>query len=192
MSAQSPDSTPAGPLALLGDSWWLLLLYGLFAVLFGVIALARPAAAAAGLAWAIGVLALAEGVVGLVALFGRRAVGSKGWLAFYAIASILFGLLAVLNPVATAGALLLLLAAWLIVGGVYRIVFAIRLRKQIRGEWLLVVGGLLAIALGVLFALDPLSGIVVTTLWFGAFALVYGVLQIVAALRLRRWKTKAA
>ncbi|MFT3761698.1 MAG: HdeD family acid-resistance protein [Pseudoxanthomonas sp.] len=185
MSTQPPISSP---LALLGRGWWILLVYGLFAVLFGLVALTRPVAASAGLAWAIGVLALAEGVVSLFALFDRATVVSKGWLAFYAVASIAFGLLTVFNPLATAGVLLLFLAAWLIVGGIYRIVFAIRVRKEIRGEWLIVLSGALAIVLGVLFVLNPLSGIVVTTLWIGAFALVYGIFQIVAAFRVRRLK----
>lgn len=182
-------TTPTDPLALLSRSWWILLVYGLFAVLFGVIALTQPVAAAAALAWALGILALAEGVTSLVALFDKRAAVSKGWLAFYAIASVGFGLLTILNPVATAGVLLLFLAAWLIVGGIYRIVFAIRVRKQIRGEWLIVASGALAIVVGLLFALDPLSGIVVTTLWIGACTLVYGAFQIVASWRLRKLKS---
>ena len=85
-----------------------------------------------------------------------------------------------------AGGLVLVLAAWLIVGGIFRIVFAIRVRKRARHEWLLILSGLLAVLMGVLFALYPLSGLVVTTLWIGASALIYGVLQVVAAFRLRR------
>ncbi|MNN05081.1 acid-resistance membrane protein [compost metagenome] len=94
-------------------------------------------------------------------------------------------MLAILNPLATASVLLLFLAAWLVVAGIYRIVFAIRVRKQIQGEWLLIVSGLLAVALGVMFALNPLSGLVVASLWIGALALIYGVLQIIVAFRLR-------
>ena len=111
---------------------------------------------------------------------------------FYALVSIAFGVLALLNPLATASVLLLFVAAWLVVGGIYRIVFAIRVRKHIRGEWLLVLSGLLAVVLGVLFALNPLSGLMVTSLWIGAMALVYGVLQVVVAFRLRRLGRTAA
>jgi uncharacterized membrane protein HdeD (DUF308 family) len=184
-------ATPTATLALaqLGRSWWILLVYGVFAILFGIFALTRPIAAAAALAWALGILALAEGAISLFALFDRQAVVSKGWLALYSVASIVFGLLAVANPLAAAQALLLFLAAWLIVGGAYRIAFAIRVRKEIRGEWLIALSGVLAIVLGVMFVSNPLSGLVVTKLWLGAFALVYGILQVVAAFRVRRLKS---
>lgn len=187
MSAQDRLRTP-GLLSLLGRNWWVLLLYGLVAVVFGLVAFVHPLAAAAGMAFAAGVLALAEGVVSLLALFDRGVTIPKGWLVLYALASIAFGVLAVANPAATAGALLLLLAAWLVVAGIYRIVFAIQVRKQIRGEGWIILSGILAIVLGVLFVLNPLSGVFVTTLWIGACALVYGVVQVFAAFRLRRFR----
>lgn len=170
----------------LGRHWWVLVLYGVIAVIFGVFAMLRPLAAAIGLAWACGVMALAEAVISVFALFDRQAGISKGWLVLYAIASLIFGLLAVSNPFATAGALLMLLAAWLLVSGVYRIVFAIRVRKEIEGEWLVALSGVLAIVLGVLFVLSPLAGLLVTAIWIGAASLVYGILQIVAGFKLRQ------
>lgn len=176
----------AGIFSSLGRSWWVLLLYGVLGVLFGLIAMTRPVAAAAALAWALGVMALAEGLVSLLALFDKQVAISKVWLALYAIVSIMFGLLTVFNPIKTAGLLLLFLAAWLIVAGVYRIVFAIRIRKEITGEWLIALSGFLAIVLGVLYVLNPVVGLKVTTIWIGAAALVYGVLQIIAAFKVRR------
>ena len=137
-------------------------------------------------------MAIVEGVVALAAAVGGSAPVSRGWTVFYALVSIAFGVLALLNPLATASVLLLFVAAWLVVGGIYRIVFAIRVRKHIRGEWLLIVSGLLAVVLGVLFALNPLGGLMVTSLWIGAMALVYGVLQVVVAFRLRRLGRTAA
>lgn len=173
----------------LGRSWWVLLLYGVLGVLFGLVAMTRPVAAAAALAWALGVLALAEGVVSLLALFDKQVAISKVWLGLYAVISIVFGLLTIFNPVATAGILLLFLAAWLIVAGAYRIVFAIRVRKEIEGEWLIALSGLLAILLGVLYVLNPYVGLKVTTIWIGAAALVYGIVQIIAAFKVRKLRT---
>jgi uncharacterized membrane protein HdeD (DUF308 family) len=71
----------------------------------------------------------------VIALFDNNAPISKGWLAVYALASIAFGIVAVIFPGAVAGLLLLFLASWLVVGGIYRIKFAVRVRKQIDGEW---------------------------------------------------------
>lgn len=191
MSTEKPALNPSFPglFGLLGRGWWVLLVYGLLAVVFGVLALLRPVDAASALVWAFGVLALAEGVVTLFALFGKDVLVPKGWLALYALASIAFGVVAVLFPLVVASVVLLFVAAWLIVGGVYRIVFAIRVRKQIQGEWLIVVSGVLGIALGVLFAINPVAGVAVTTLWIGVLALFYGVFQIVAAFRLRKFRS---
>ena len=169
-----------------GRSWWVPVLYGVIGILFGLVALAKPFQAALAMAWAFGVMALAEGITSVVALFAKDVAVSKGWLALYALASIVFGLLAVANPAATAGALILLLAAWLIVGGVFRIVFAIRVRKEIQGEWLIALSGVLAIVLGLLFIGSPGLGLFATTVWVGAAALVYGAIQVVAGFKLRK------
>ena len=184
---QTQGGSP-GVIGLIGRCWWMLLLYGALAVVFGIVAIVVPLQAAAALTWALGVLAVAEGAVSGLALLDRQMAVSKALLAFYAVVSIAFGALAIINPLATASVLLLLLAAWLIVAGLHRIVLAIRVRREIQGEWLIVLSGVLGLALGVLFVLDPRGGIVVTTLWFGVGALFYGVLQIVVALRLRRWQ----
>ncbi|QHB73160.1 DUF308 domain-containing protein [Stenotrophomonas sp. 364] len=178
---------PVSPLvSLLARSWWVLLLYGLVALVFGAVAILQPLAAATALAWAIGVMAVVEGVISLVALFGGNSGVSRGWLAVYALASLVFGVLAVINPLATASVLVLLLAVWLIVAGIHRIVFAVRVRRHIQGEWLLILSGVLAIVLGALLVANPLAGIAVTTLWIGIGSLIYGVLQVVVAFRLRR------
>ncbi len=178
---------PVSPVvSLVARSWWVLLLYGLVALVFGAVAILQPLAAATALAWAIGVMAIVEGVISLVALVGGNSGVSRGWLAVYALASLVFGVLAVINPLATASALILLLAVWLIVAGIHRIVFAVRVRRHIRGEWLLILSGVLAIVLGALLVANPLAGVAVTTLWIGIGSLIYGVLQVVVAFRLRR------
>jgi uncharacterized membrane protein HdeD (DUF308 family) len=188
MSTTFDRQSMPGLLPMIGRSWWVLLLYGILGVIFGLYALARPLSAATAMVWAVGVLALAEGVVSLFAAFSNKIAVSKGWVLLYAVLSILFGIMTVANPVSMAGALLLFLAAWLVVAGIYRIIFAIRVRKEIKGEWLIALSGVLSILLGIMFVVSPLTGLVVTALWIGAGALIYGVLQIVAAFKLRALK----
>ena len=144
---------------------------------------------AVAIAWAFGVMALAEGLLSLFALVRREVAVSKGWLALYGVASLAFGVMAVINPVKTASLLLLLMAAWLVVAGLWRIVLAIRIRKEITGEWMIALSGVLAIVLGVMFVMSPAAGLVTVALWVGLGALVYGVLQIAAGFRLRRLAT---
>ena len=97
-------------------SWWVLALYGVISILFGIGALVWPLSTALAIAWAFGVMALAEGVTSGVALFDKDTPIPKGWLVLHVLASIAFGLAAVIFPGAVAGVLLLFLAAWLLVG----------------------------------------------------------------------------
>lgn len=180
-------NSPLSPLlSAVGRSWWILLLYGLVALGFGIIAIGWPMSAAIALAWTLGVMAIVEGVISLLALITGGSGASRGWLLLYVVASLGFGILAVINPLATASVLVLFLAAWLLVAGIYRIVLAIRVRRQIQGEWLLILSGVLAIVLGLLFAANPYAGVAVTTLWIGIGSLLYGVLQVLVAFKLRK------
>ncbi len=169
-----------------GRSWWVLVLYGVIAVAFGIISLVSPASTAVAMVWAFGVMAIAEGLISLFALVTGKGQISRGWLALYAISSLAFGILAVLNPLQMAGVLLLLLAAWLVVAGVYRIALAIRIRNHIQGEWLIALSGLMVIGLGVLFIVYPLAGLATVAIWVGIGALLYGALQIWVGFRLRK------
>ncbi|WP_243050514.1 HdeD family acid-resistance protein [Dyella sp. RRB7] len=171
-----------------GRTGWLLVIYGVISVLFGLSALIWPGSTVVALAWAFGIMALAEGIASVFALLQRHVAISRGWLVLYALASIVFGLVAIAHPLAVADVLLLFLAAWLIVAGIYRVVFAIRVRKEIQGEWMIALSGVLAIVLGVLLVAYPVAGLLTLAIWIGAAALVYGVLQLVAGIRMHRWK----
>ena len=167
-------------------SWWVSVLFGLIGIAFGLLTLAKPFQALVAMAWAFGILALADGIASLLALFDKRVAIPKLLLLFYAVASIAFGVIAVSNPKATAGILFFMLSFWLIIAGIFRIVFAIRVRKVIDGEWWLILSGALGILLGVLFAMNPLAGMVTTSLWIGVLALVYGAFQVFAAFKVRK------
>ena len=67
----------------------------------------------------------------------------------------------------------------------WRFAAAIRLRRQIRGEWLLALAGVLSIVLAGLFAFSPLAAALTVALWFGAYSMVFGMVMIILAFRLR-------
>lgn len=166
-------------------SWWIFLLYGLIAIAFGVLLLLWPERSVIALVMAFGILSLADGLVSVLSI-PRRDLALPRWLLLlYALVSLGFGVAAFMWPLQLATALLWVLALWLILAGIARIVFAIQVRKLIQGEWLLVLSGALALALGVLFLARPGAGLVAVTLWIAIGALLYGVLQTVVALRLR-------
>lgn len=173
----------------IGRSWWWVLCMGLLAVLFGLLAILDPVRAGAGIIWAIGCLAIAEGVITLLAAFKNDAPVSKGWVLLYGAISVIFGVLAVLNPVSMAASLVMVMAIWVIIAGLVRIGLAIRVRKSIDNEWLLILSGVLAVVLGGLMLFMPVAGLILAVIWIGVGALVYGLLQIFAALRVRRLAT---
>ena len=170
----------------IGRSWWLILLFGIVSTLFGVMALVNPMAAGASLTWAIGILAVAEGVVGLIGAFNRNSGVSRGWMVFYALISLVFGAMAIANPVSMAASIVMVAGAWFLVAGVMRVIFAIRVRKEIDHEWMLILGGVLGVALGILLLAAPLAGLIVGVIWIGIGALIYGLLQIYAAFKVRK------
>ncbi|MFT3718463.1 HdeD family acid-resistance protein [Pseudorhodoferax sp.] len=177
---------PSPIAAAVQRSWWVFLLYGLAAVVFGLLTLVRPGLTVIVLTITFGALSLVDGVVSLLGLARGDHALPRGMLVLYALVSIVFGVLALWQPAEMAAAMVWVLGVWLVVAGIARIVFAVQVRKQIEGEWLLALSGVLAIVLGVLFFVNPAAGLVTIALWIGAGALLYGVLQVVVALRLRR------
>lgn len=171
-----------------GRSWWLLLLLGVIAVLFGLLAMLDPVRAGTGITWAIGWVAAAEGISTLVAMFRKDVPFSKAWMLFYTVISLAFGAMAILNPVAMAASFMMVMAFWAIVAGMTRIIFALRMRTVLDQPWLLVLSGVLALVLGGLTLSMPFAGLMLAVTWIGVGALVYGALQIFAALRIRKYR----
>ena len=171
----------------LSRNWWLFLLRGLAGILFGIITFIAPAISLAALVLLFGAYAFADGVLSIVAAVRRRGETRWGMLLLEGVAGIAVGVLTLLLPGITALTLLYLIAAWAIVTGVLELVAAVRLRKEIKGEWLLALGGIASIAFGVLVALLPGAGALAIVIWIGAYALVFGVLLVVLSFRLRSW-----
>ena len=180
---------------LAGDvsrSWWVFLLYGIAAIGFGLAALFMPNQTLRILLMGFGVLSLIDGVVSLMSMF-RKDVALPSWvLAVYGLISIGFGLWVLMSPEQFGTVFLWLLALWLILAGFARFLFAVMIRKVVEGEWLLALSGLLAVALGIWFFINPNVGVVAIALWLGIGALIYGALQIFVALRLRKMQKVVA
>jgi uncharacterized membrane protein HdeD (DUF308 family) len=171
----------------LAHNWWLLALRGLAAVIFGVMAFILPGITLFSLVILFGVFALVNGVLSL-ALAAKAPKGYPrfGSLILGGILGIIAGIVTCFWPGLTALGLLIMIAGWAIVTGVLEIVAAIKLRKEIDHEWLLVIAGILSVAFGVLLALMPGPGALVLVWWIGAYAIVFGILMLVLAFKLRR------
>ena len=174
-------------------NWWALALRGVAAIVFGLIAFVRPGVTLAALVLLFGAYALVDGVFAIVAGIRAAERHERWWpFALEGLVSIIAGLITFVMPLATAAALLYLVGFWAIFSGVFRIAAAIRLRREIRGEWLLILNGLLAIVFGVL-AIGMPGPALVTLVWFiGGYALVIGVVLVGLGFRLRSHKSRMA
>jgi uncharacterized membrane protein HdeD (DUF308 family) len=172
----------------LSDNWWAVALRGLAALVFGVLTLMSPGISLAALVLLFAAFAVADGVLAIVAGFRHRRAGEK-WLvvALGGIAGIAAGVIAVLMPAITVLVLVYVIAARAIVVGAMEVAAAIRLRKVIKGEWLMALGGVASIVFGVLIALFPGIGALAVVLWIGAFSIVIGAMLIGLGFRLRSW-----
>jgi len=170
-------------------NWWLLALRGLVAMLFGVLAFIWPGATLLTLVWLFGAFALVNGLLSLVlAAKAPKGYPRLGSLILGGLLGILAGLLTFVMPGLTALGLLILIAVWAIVTGIMELMAAIRLRKVIANEWLLILAGIASVAFGAILLFRPAAGALVLIWWIGAWALIFGILLMILAFRMRNWK----
>jgi uncharacterized membrane protein HdeD (DUF308 family) len=170
----------------LAKNWWLLLLKGIAAILFGVLAFVWPGVTLLTLVLLYGIFAVVDGVLSIAAAIMGGAPMPRWWLALLGVLGIVVGGLTLAWPGITALALLLFIAAWAIVSGVMQIIGAIQLRKEIDGEWWLIAGGVLSVLFGLVLVVQPGTGALALIFVIGAFAILYGIILISFALRLRK------
>ncbi|WP_034485339.1 HdeD family acid-resistance protein [Actinomadura oligospora] len=170
----------------LSRHWWALLIRGVFAILFGVLALFWPGITVWALTVLFGAYALVDGVIALAGAFSGVEGESRGWLAVAGVCGILLGLMAFIWPAATALVLLLLIAFWAVIVGVLEIVGAIRLRAELDDVWLLALAGVVSVLFGLALFIWPASSAVALAWLIGLFAIVMGAVMIGAAFRLRK------
>jgi len=170
--------------------WWVPVLRGVAAIVFGVIAFVYPGLTVAVLVLLFGAWVLVDGVFRIVGAIGHRASDPDwGWQLIIGILGIIVGLLAFHAPGVTALALVIYIAVWVLMIGATEIAFAIKVRREVKGEWLLILLGLLSIAFAVLLLWNPLLG-AATLIWLIAwYAIVFGILGIILGFRLRSLPT---
>jgi uncharacterized membrane protein HdeD (DUF308 family) len=165
-------------------AWWVCGLRGLIAISLGVVAVTWPHITLMGLVALFAAFALASGIISVAgAIRNRHASSDWGLLLLIGFVSIGAGVLAIDHPAITVLALVLLMAAAAIITGVLDIVFAIELRRALRGEWLIVLSGLVSIAFGALVALFPSAGALAMVWLFALYAILTGVLFLSFAAR---------
>jgi len=169
-------------------NWWVMAMRGLFAIIFGLIALVAPGIALLAFIYVFAAYAIVDGGIAIItAIQERELLYRWGWVLFEGILSILVGIIAFAEPGLTALVLLYFIAAWAIITGIMEIVAAFSIREFVSREVLLALAGIVSVAFGVLLFFFPGSGIL-SILWLvGIYGIVFGILFIVRAFQLRSW-----
>ena len=176
---------------LLARSWWMLALQGLVAVLFGMLALLWPGLT---LLWLVALFAAYAIISGAVALYGAvtNRTMDKGWwlILLLGLVSVAAGVLAIFYPDLTALALVLLMGVNALSTGALQIAVAIRVRKAVRNEWLLVLAGIASIVFGGFVLAFPGAGALALVWLVSFYAVLSGVLLLSLAFRVKGWRSK--
>jgi uncharacterized membrane protein HdeD (DUF308 family) len=170
---------------LLNVGWKLLLVRGVIAILFGIVAIAWPVTTAIALALLWGFWALFDGVGSLVQAFQPESRGSRVWLVIMGLVALVAAFFAIFSPAVTAVALTWILGIWLIVRGVFEAIGAFS-SSTLLPRWLLLLGAALSLLLGVLFVANPGRAAVAIAVWLGVTAIVWGGVFVAMAIAVRR------
>ena len=165
--------------------WWLVLLRGIVAILFGIAALAWPGPTLTFFIYLFAGFAVIDGIIAAVTALQERQAHPNWWLRLVGgIVGIILGLVVFFWPAETLLILFYLIAAWAIVTGIMTVISAFS-RYRAGQEWTLVVSGVLSILLGLIMAAHPIPTILLVVWLIGVFAIVYGIVQLVRAFQFR-------
>lgn len=177
----------------LSQYWWVLVLRGVAAILFGALAFFLPMETLGTLVVAFGAYALADGIfAGTAAIAGRR-MTADWWIPLVqGLVSIGIGVVTFTSPEITALALLLYIAIWAVLVGALQVMEAVELRDELKGEWWLALGGLAGMAFGAFLIFGPAEGALAVLWLIAAYAIVWGVTLMIGGFDVHRLKPAAA
>jgi uncharacterized membrane protein HdeD (DUF308 family) len=166
--------------------WWLLVLRGIAALLFGVLAFVYPGMTAQVLVILFGAYSLVNGIFTLaLAIRAPKGTPGIGTLVLLGLLGIAAGLVTFFYPGITAISLLAVIAAWAVLTGIFEIVVAIKLRQQVSNEWVLILSGVLSVVFGVLVIAMPNAGALSIIWLIGIYAILSGIMMLTVAFKLK-------
>ncbi len=170
---------------MLQKSWWLVVLRGIFAIIFGILALVWPGVTLLVLIIFFGAYSLVDGVAGVIRAISARRSLPRWWLVLLSgLAGIAVGVITFAWPGITAFALLILIGVWAIVLGIFEIGAGIEGRKVVSDHWWLIVSGVLAVIFGILLLALPVAGALAIVWLIGVFAILEGIVFVFAGFKL--------
>jgi uncharacterized membrane protein HdeD (DUF308 family) len=174
-------------LETLQKNWWLIAVRGVLAIVFGILSLASPYIVIFSLITFFAFFAILSGFFILTLAFLGE-TDNKGLRIIEGLIFLGAGIVVLLNPVSALGGIMIFIAAWAILSGLIHIIGAIRMRKVITNEWLLILNGVISIVFGILLAGNLIQGAGVMLMVFGAFAILSGIFSIMLSFRIKTYK----
>lgn len=171
-------------------NWWLVSLRGLLALILGIILLVMPREMAAGfLVLFVGAYALVDGCFALVVgIINKPANRNRWWLIVEGIIGILAGIVIFMTPLLAGIVLLFVIAFWALFTGIFEIVFTAAEWKMLPDNWLLLLGGIFSILLGILIFSNIALGAAVIIVMISIYLLLFGVMLIALGFSLKNIK----
>ena len=172
-------------------SWWSLMIRGVIAVIFGILALISPTRTLDFLTALFGIFVLVVGVVATIGAIMHRRESDNWWLVLIpGIAGIVIGIISIAMPEFTQAVIIYLIAIWALVSGIGQIYSAMKIRQDVEGEWIPILIGIISVVLAIILFVRPLEA-AATVMWLvGLFVLVIGILWLVMGFRVRKWMDK--
>jgi uncharacterized membrane protein HdeD (DUF308 family) len=173
-------------LSLISRDWWIFALRGVAAILFGVLAFVSPGITLTALVYLFGAYAFVDGAALLIALArGEAGARKHAWsVGIMGVLGIVISIVTLVSPGITALSLLYIVAFWAITMGVFQVVAAIALRREIEGEFWMGLGGVMSVVFGTLLIVSPGTGLVTLVWLLGAWAIAFGASSLGLAYRL--------
>jgi uncharacterized membrane protein HdeD (DUF308 family) len=176
----------SGVVNVIARNWWALLIRGIVAIIFGILAFIWPGATILAIGILFGAYAFVDGIFAIVATVRAAEAGERWWpFLIEGIVGILIAAITFYDIRITLLALYLTIAAWAFITGIFEIVAAIQLRKAIANEFWLILGGIASIAFGVLMVIFPLIGALALIWLIGSYAIIFGIIMVAFSFRLR-------
>jgi len=176
---------------VLSRYWWAFVVRGIFAVLFGILAYAWPGITLATLVIFFGAYILIDGILLIIKAIANWSGREDRWLLLLeGLLGIGIGIITFVAPGVTAIGLVLYIAAWSLATGVLEIATAVRLRKEIKDEPWMIVGGIASILFAVLLMFFPGAGALGLLWLIAAYAIIFGVVLVILGFKLRGHRSR--
>jgi uncharacterized membrane protein HdeD (DUF308 family) len=191
-----PQRALTNPLGVsrITSHWWVPLLRGIVAVIFGVVILLYPISSVSVLVVLFGAFMFVDGILNIVTALRFAHPDTGHWWAILVqgIVGIAIGLITFFLPGLTAVTLGFLVGIWAIITGVLEVVAAFRLRRDVPNEIFLVIAGVLSFIVGIWLVAFPIAALIALVYLLAIYAIVGGIALTVLAFRLRSHSARGA